>query len=101
MSDPLAELLKCWVVNPSPDPNFAREVWRRIATQRRTPWWSLLVEQMARPVGAVAAVAFAASIAWAAGTLSGLQTQTLAHLQGAEAYAQAVNPVLHATTHRR
>jgi hypothetical protein len=101
MSDQLTELLKCWVVNASPDPNFGREVWRRIATQRRTPWWSYLLAELSHPAGALAAMAFMISVGWVAGTLSQIREETLARTNGEEAYAQAVNPVLHATNHRQ
>jgi len=40
------------------------------------------------------------SVGWGAGTLSQLRAENLAHARGEEAYRQAVNPVLHATTHR-
>jgi len=101
MSDQLTELLKCWVVNASPDPNFGREVWRRIATERRTPWWSYLLAELTHPAGALAAVALMMSVGWGAGTLSQIRAENIARARGEESYVQAVNPVLHATTHRR
>lgn len=100
MSDQLTELLKCWVVNASPDPNFRCEVWRRIATRRGTHWWSYLLTGLSQPAGALAAMALMISVGWGAGTLSQLRAENLAHARGGEAYRQAVNPVLHATTHR-
>lgn len=46
-------------------------------------------------------MAFMISVGWVAGTLSQIREETLARTNGEEAYAQAVNPVLHATNHRQ
>lgn len=40
-------------------------------------------------------------VGWGAGTASQIRAESLARVRGEEAYVQAVNPVLHATTHRR
>ncbi len=100
MSDQLTDLLKCWEVNASPNPDFGREVWRRIATQRRTPWWSHLLVGFSHPAGAAAATGLMVITGWLGGAWSQSRADQLAHAEGAQAYIQAVNPLIHATTHR-
>lgn len=100
MSDQLSKLLKSWEVKVTPDPEFARQVWQRIESRRQRNWFAAFYQCLSQPVWAAAAVLAMLAIGWSAGNWSQSRASQFAHAEGAQAYVEAVNPVIHAATHR-
>jgi hypothetical protein len=100
MTDQVSKLLKLWEVKVTPDPEFAREVWHRIACRRQRSWFAKLYQNISQPVWAVAAVLAMLATGWIAGNWSQSRANRQAHAEGAQAYFEAVNPVTPATTYR-
>lgn len=100
MSDQLSKLLKSWEVKVTPDPEFARQVWHRIESRRQRNWFAIFYQSLSQPFWAAAAVIAMLVIGWGTGNWSQNRASRLAHVGGAQAYVEAVNPVIHAATHR-
>ncbi len=100
MSDQLSKLLKSWEVKVTPNPEFAREVWQRIESRRDRSWFAAFYQSLSQPVWATTTVIVMLAIGWNTGSWSQSRAERLAHAESAKAYIQAVNPVIHAATHR-
>jgi hypothetical protein len=100
MSDQLSKLLKSWEVKVTPDPEFARQVWHRIESRRQRNWFAVFYASLSQPVWAAAVVIAMLAIGWGTGNWSQSRASRLAHAEDAQAYVEAVNPVIHAATHR-
>lgn len=88
-TDPLDDLLLQWQVQTEVPPDFRREVWRRIASDARTPSW---VERFAywllrpRREVAILLIAIGMAVAW------GLAHPPDTDLTPRDAYVMSISP---------
>lgn len=104
MQDSLRTLLHEWEIKPAPDPNFRTAVWRRISARKQRLSYRLWIRTEAvagDPVWAAAIVAILLFVGAASGSAWQKFEARHERVAGLSAYVLAVNPVAHATSHRR
>lgn len=84
--DGLPDLLKRWQPQPSPQPDFAAEVARRVEAETASTQGQVLSFRVLLPL--------AAAIAIMVGSVSGLNFSRLQHQSDmADAYARSIDPI--------